>query len=173
MDDQNIQTPVFKAGTLKKTCYSSTQELLDDFAANLFFTEDIVRTIEGAKGADGADGADAIAPPSTPSQSGSSYSESQVIIPIANGSTYVEITSGVNINNDKFKILSKREINPEAGSNGDDYPDFNSADGIVGVGCLVPDMQNNRTRIYFVFHPSSVTAVPNEHFVLVWTKAAD
>ena len=173
MDNLNIQTPVFKAGTLKKTCYSNTQELLEDFASNLFFTEDIVRTIEGAKGADGSNGADAVAPPVAPPNSSSSYSESQVIIPIVNGSTYVEITSGVGVNNDKFKILSKREINPEAGSAGGDYPVFNPADGIVGVGCLVPDMQNNRTRVYFVFYPSTVAAVPNSDFVLIWTKATD
>ena len=171
MDDQSIQTPVFKAGTLKKTCYSSTQELLDDFAANLFFSEDIVRTIEGAKGADGADGADGATAPPSEAPSGSSYSESQEIISITAGSTYVEIPSAVGITNDKFKIICKREVTADPDNSPPDA--FVAADGIVGVGCLVTDTPNNRTRVYFVFHPAAIIAVPNSDFALVWTKATD
>ena len=162
-------TPVFNASKLKKTCFKDIQEMFEEFVSALEFSEDIVRVIEGAKGADGGKGDKGDKGDNGDNGSNAStFSESSVVIPIPNGVTYVEIPA-TRINDDKFKIISKREIDPEAGSVGDDYPDFVAGDGYFALGPLVPDEQNDKTRMYFVF-TSGISATPNADFALVWTK---
>ena len=167
----SVQTPVFQASKLKKACFTDIQEMFEAFAASLVFSEDIVRVIEGAKGASGekgdkGDNGDDGNDGETPVV----YSETVTIIPIPNNVTYVEIPA-TRLNDDKFKIISKREINPETGSVGADYPVFVAGDGYFAMGPLVPDDQNNKTRLYVVF-TAGITATPNDDFALVWTKAS-
>lgn len=169
MEDTQIQSPAFKAGTLKDACFNNPQEMLEAFAKALYFSEDVVKTLTGATGPAGADGADGLDAVSGSEGSSASYSETVTIIPISAGSTYVEIPDR-GCTNDKFSILSKREVLAQAGPPA--YAAFVPADGIVGCGTLVEDEANNRTRMYFTFTPAAIVSVPNADFALIWIKGA-
>lgn len=172
MEDTQIQSPAFKAGTLKDSCFNNPQEMLEAFAKALYFSEDVVKTLKGATGPAGADGADGADGASGSSGGSSGYSELVTLIPISSGSTYVEIPD-TGLTNDKFSILSKREVDPVLSPPAPTaYPAFVPANGIVGCGTLVEDEANNRTRMYFTFTPAAIVAVPNADFVLVWIKGA-
>lgn len=166
-EDTSLQTPVFDSAKLPITCYpSDPQEFARLIASSLIFSQDIVRVIKGANGINGSDGERGEVGPSGPK--GAPYdplSRTSKIIAIPNGATYVEIPF-LDIQKANFTIQSKRMIIPD-----DDYPiAFDPATGYLGVGSLVEDVTNGRTRLYFTYGGAAITAAPHGDFILFFTR---
>lgn len=169
MIDDPIQVPSFQVGTITLSCYpASPQDLLEAFAAALVFSEDVVRVIKGANGMKGEKGDKGDrGERGEKGNDSSAGAKTTTFIPIAAGATYVEIPD-TNVENHTLAIRSKREIAPAVGTVGYDYPAFDIATGYIGIGCIVEDMVNNRTRVYFTYAGAAITSVPHGDFQLIW-----
>ena len=170
MTNSDEGTVILEAGTLDKTCFASEQERFESFARALVFRKDLIQLIEGAAGNDGSDGSDGTngaqgpagpaGPPLTPTVT-------HHLIPA--GSTYIEIT-GVGVYVGNLEIKSRRNVGITYDESTDPptatYVAFDPADGIVGVGTLVEDTTNGKTRVYFLFS-AGITSTPNDDWFLV------
>lgn len=175
MQNTDEGTVILEAGKLEKTCFKTEQERLEAFAQALIFRKDLIQLIKGIDGVDGKDGVGQVGPQGPPGPRGQGISPTATFYLIPSGSKYIEI-DGINIASDStLHIKSRRNVdeywNPDLDPDSDPatYEAFDAADGIVGIGTLVENVSDGKTRVYFTF-AGGITETPNGDWHLVHVR---